>query len=67
VSSGSVAAKAFARAKKASFAALLPAAPLPVGTAISKAQLAARFTCEGHKILNHHIWVMVGDADLIAL
>ncbi|MGH8117844.1 MAG: transketolase, partial [Rhodanobacteraceae bacterium] len=36
-----------------------------VGMAIAEAQLAARYNREGHKVIDHHIWVIASDGDLM--
>src|SRR6266849_5557432 len=36
-----------------------------VGMAIAEAHLAARFNRPGHEIINHHIYVLAGDGDMM--
>ncbi|HLI17089.1 MAG TPA: transketolase, partial [Rhodanobacteraceae bacterium] len=36
-----------------------------VGMAIAEAQLAARYNRDGHKVVDHHTWVIASDGDLM--
>ncbi|MGH8112185.1 MAG: transketolase [Rhodanobacteraceae bacterium] len=36
-----------------------------VGMAIAEAQLAARYNREGHRVVDHHTWVIASDGDLM--